>query len=320
MEKEYSFSILIKMEKKELSQLRICVEKTNQKFIEKDGKKFTAAYLKDQVWKNVKEITIQFLEEPSKISWTPIKTLEDAKDSEGKKIEMDPLEKKVREIPIKDAIKQIVRERISPLIGISLEFIENGDGMIRISFNPDSGAWSMIGKQAEGVEKGQATMNLGWMDVGTTIHEFLHALGAIHEHQNPNGEPIDWNKEKVYEWAKTTQGWDEKTTDTNIIDKYSVDQIEGSSFDENSIMLYFFPGFLTKNGRGTHQNLRLAETDIEWLKKIYPGGVGYKFSETKKKKKKIFLIFILIILLIFLIFFGYIGIKYIWKKIIQRKK
>ena len=38
-------------------------------------------------------------------------------------------------------------------------------------------------------------------------------------------------------------------------------------------MLYFFPGDLTLDGIGTHQNLRLSAYDVEYLSKIYPNGI-----------------------------------------------
>ena len=33
----------------------------------------------------------------------------------------------------------------------------------------------------------------------TIIHEFGHALGMIHEHQNPLNNSLQWNTDKVYQ-------------------------------------------------------------------------------------------------------------------------
>jgi ATP-dependent Zn protease len=117
-------------------------------------------------------------------------------------------------------------------------------------------------------------MNLGWFDVPTTIHEFGHVLGMIHEHQNPYGQTIKWDEKKVLEWAKETQGWSEQTTRDNIINKYDKNSINGSSFDPLSIMLYFFPASLTLNNIGTKQNFRLSEQDVLWIDKIYHNDNG----------------------------------------------
>jgi hypothetical protein len=93
----------------------------------------------------------------------------------------------------------------------------------------------------------------------------------IHEHQNPKNNNIEWNDKKVYQWAKITQGWDEKRTYENIIEKPS-EQINGSSYDPESIMLYFFPAELTKNNKGTNQNLFWSPKDIIYLGiDVYPG-------------------------------------------------
>ena len=113
-------------------------------------------------------------------------------------------------------------------------------------------------------------MNLGWFDVATVIHEFGHVLGLVHEHQNPRGA-IDWNIDKVYDYYENDPfDWSEERINTNIINKYDKEQINGSEFDPCSIMLYFFPANITNNGVGQHQNLRLSGTDIKYISEQYP--------------------------------------------------
>ena len=92
----------------------------------------------------------------------------------------------------------------------------------------------------------------------------------IHEHQNPRGETIKWDTNKLYSWTLTTQGWDKEKTKVNIIDKYNIDNINGSDYDPLSIMLYFFPANLTTNNKGSYQNLRLSGLDVIWINKMYP--------------------------------------------------
>ena len=134
-------------------------------------------------------------------------------------------------------------------------------------------AWSYVGTDINNNNpENRPTMNFGWFDVATVIHEFCHALGMIHEHQNPYGTEIDWNLSALYQWAQETQGWDENQTDTQIIDKYNQNDINGSDFDPCSVMLYFYPANLTNNNVGTSQNLRMSPVDMEWLAKQYPGG------------------------------------------------
>jgi hypothetical protein len=90
----------------------------------------------------------------------------------------------------------------------------------------------------------------------------------LHEHESPYGG-IKWNRQAVYTWARETQGWDEETTDENILNTYATNEISGSVFDPDSVMLYFFPASLTLNNQGTKQNLRYSKTDLEWLASTY---------------------------------------------------
>jgi hypothetical protein len=115
-------------------------------------------------------------------------------------------------------------------------------------------------------------MNLGFMDGGTTAHEFGHAIGLAHEHQNPSGG-IQWNEEVVLrELAKAPNFWDEATARHNVLRKYSADQVNGTKFDPESIMLYFFPAEWTLNGIATKANETLSATDGQFIAgaKMYP--------------------------------------------------
>ncbi len=126
---------------------------------------------------------------------------------------------------------------------------------IRIKFDENDGAWSYIGTDCRVIPVNEPTMNLGFLDGGTAAHEFGHAIGLAHEHQNPKGG-IEWNEDVVIaELAKPPNSWDEATTRHNVLNKYSADQIMGTEFDPDSIMLYFFPASWTKNGIGTSRTM-----------------------------------------------------------------
>jgi hypothetical protein len=270
-------------------QLRICVEQTlphQQAEIDKLCDKcnsqqhaqiLRAAYLKRNIWPLKRDdgsptvITIQFLEDGNSVDWTPLSSLE-GRDQNGNPIQPDPLNNELfRKVSPREMVETVVRKRIMPIIGLKLKFVDQ-EGMIRISFDPQQGAYSQLGTACLGVQAGKPTMNLGWLDVGTVTHEFLHAIGAVHEHQNPRGRDIEWNEQRLFEWSKNTQGWNKKTTTTNIINTYELDQINGSTYDPHSVMLYFYPGYLTSDNKGTSQNVRLSPMDVVWMQKIYPGG------------------------------------------------
>lgn len=67
------------------------------------------------------------------------------------------------------------------------------DAEIRIAFDPTDGAWSYVGTDCKKIPQGEPTMNLGFFDGGTAGHEFGHAIGLGHEHQNPAGGWDDEN-------------------------------------------------------------------------------------------------------------------------------
>lgn len=69
------------------------------------------------------------------------------------------------------------------------------------NFNVDSpgGSWSYIGTDAITIPVESFTMNFGFMDQPTVMHEFGHALGLIHEHQSPFKGGFEWNKKEVRE-------------------------------------------------------------------------------------------------------------------------
>ncbi len=73
------------------------------------------------------------------------------------------------------------------------------------------------------------------------LHEFGHALGLIHEHQNPLGT-IKWNKPAVvHDLSGPPNNWDQATIDHNMFEAYPAAEIDGTKLDKTSIMMYPIP-------------------------------------------------------------------------------
>lgn len=148
---------------------------------------------------------------------------------------------------------------------LKFEFTNAPDADIRIAFNPNDGAWSYVGTDAKSISQNEPTMNLGWQDEAVILHEFGHAIGLGHEHQNPSGG-IEWNEEIVIrDLGGPPNNWSEPQVRHNVLNKYSADQIRGTTFDRDSIMLYFFPDSWVLNGEGTKENSILSDIDKSFI-------------------------------------------------------
>lgn len=148
---------------------------------------------------------------------------------------------------------------------------------IRISFQY-RGSWSVIGSTAKNVPKSQPTMNFGWLNPGVSdeeakrviMHEFGHALGLIHEHQNPIND-IKWNKPAVIaDLSGPPNNWDLQTIEHNMFEQYPSNEIAGTKLDWHSIMLYPIPKSWTLDGKSAGLNNGLSQEDRNFIAKQYP--------------------------------------------------
>jgi hypothetical protein len=161
--------------------------------------------------------------------------------------------------------------------GLPFRFVESGPAEIRVSFVLNGRSWSYIGNSAERVSPKDATMNFGWFSDATpdvevrrtTLHEFGHALGLVHEHQSP-GAAISWNKQAVYKYYEVHFEWNENKVNDNIFTKYSVARTQYGKYDPTSIMHYPIPKEFTTDGTSVDWNTELSLMDKAFVRKLYP--------------------------------------------------
>jgi astacin (peptidase family M12A)/pre-peptidase len=175
----------------------------------------------------------------------------------------------------KDMVKQFAPEWTEHA-NLKFEFTDDPRADIRVQFDANDGAWSYVGTDNKNIPLHAATLNLGWQDQGVILHEFGHMIGLSHEHQNPEGGII-WNEQVVIDdLAGPPNFWTEQQTRHNVLNKYSADQLHGTTFDINSVMLYSFPDEWTQNTGATPSNDDLSQLDKAFVRSavMYPGLPG----------------------------------------------
>lgn len=161
---------------------------------------------------------------------------------------------------------------------IKFEFGTSDDAEIRISLTPDYTSWSAIGKSCLSItDQLQPTMNFGWFNAftshteirRTTLHEFGHALGCIHEHQSSESA-IKWDinaiKRAYIAGAKKTEEW----VNINILNSFPATSLTNSSYDPLSIMHYPVEAAYTLNKIGVGLNTELSPMDKRFIQTCYP--------------------------------------------------
>jgi hypothetical protein len=165
---------------------------------------------------------------------------------------------------------------------LKLKFVATGSADIRISFHADTGSWSAVGRDALNQSyfpTHQPTMNYGWLRDNSSaaeysrvvLHEFGHALGCVHEHQQPKFSR-KWNVQAVMTYFQGPPNyWSPAEIKHNVLSKYSPHGVSATNYDPKSIMLYSFDGALFADGLGpTNSNTKLSAYDINMIGQLYP--------------------------------------------------
>lgn len=208
--------------------------------------KSKGAILKDAAWQPGETVTVSFLDG-------------------------DPaLHKRVREMA--------ERWTAPGMANLAFVFANHNNTDVRISFQY-KGSWSLLGKYCRRrTDTSQPTMNFGWLKPDSpddvlrrvVLHEFGHALGFIHEHQNPLNS-IKWNRDAVIaDLSGPPNKWTSQEIEENMFEQPSAHEVHGTPVDKSSIMMYPIPASWTKDGFNVGLNTDLSQTDRDLAKQVYP--------------------------------------------------
>jgi len=202
--------------------------------------------------------------------------------------------------------KETRRDCMSPSTGFS---------QIRVSFGGE-GYWSLVG--TDSVKKAnqyQPSLNLEGFDTefsgfngfttanvvansapdmkATILHEFGHAIGLLHEHQNRNlncwNEIIKDGPNGAYAYfRKPPNGWSKDKVDRNLGIATAVDPGSTSGApDPASIMMYRLPATILRGGASNkcfidRKNIAVSRLDQQWVASFYPHGASEPINEASQ--------------------------------------
>jgi serralysin len=181
---------------------------------------------------------------------------------------------------VQKRVKQAALVWTAPLMAnLKLVFLRSKTkGDVRITFKYP-GSWSVIGTTCKTIkDRKQPTMNFGWLTPTTpeeelrrvVLHEFGHALGLIHEHQNPLN-PIKWNKPQVIQdLSGPPNNWTPDVIEFNMFHPFAVNETNATPLDRTSIMMYPIPAKWTLDGFCSGLNTDLSPMDKQFIRTQYP--------------------------------------------------
>jgi hypothetical protein len=151
-------------------------------------------------------------------------------------------------------------------------------GQVRISRKAGDGYWSYLGTDILSIAADKPTMNLDSFSMTTPDSEFYrvvrhetgHTLAFPHEHMRSeivNG--ID--REKAITYFMSTQGWSRDKVIAQVLTPLNDSAlIETAHADPNSIMCYWLPAQIMKNGVAVPGGKDIDAQDAQFANQVYP--------------------------------------------------
>ena len=180
---------------------------------------------------------------------------------------------------LKAKVRNVAETWTGPnMANLFFNWVDGTEADIRIAFKQGAGSWSYLGTVCRQIAHPEATMNYGWLTPDSpdhelervVLHEFGHALGLIHEHQNPEGG-IDWNEAAVkVDLSGPPNNWTIEQIRTNVLDHYDPEAVISTPVDPDSIMMYPIPQSWTNDGFSADLNAGLSNNDKRLIREVYP--------------------------------------------------
>jgi hypothetical protein len=161
----------------------------------------------------------------------------------------------------------------------NVQFVETDtDPEVRIARTPGDGFWSYLGTAILSIDPDEPTMNLDSFTMDTpdrelhcvVRHETGHTMGFPHEHMR--GELVNRiDAKKAIKFFQETQGWTEEEVRQQVLTPLEESSLFGTiRADQNSIMCYQIPAFLTKDHQPIIGGMDIDQSDFEFVAKVYP--------------------------------------------------
>lgn len=171
--------------------------------------------------------------------------------------------------------KALFREAMAEWLkyaNLGVNYVESGQADVRVAFAPQHQSWSYVGTTALRVDPDRPTITLGYPlsysgARASYLHEIGHALGLVHEFQNPQARGI-WKREAVYAHFGRTAGWPRAVVDQML---FSTQAYPGMrALDRRSVMGFAIPGELTRDGQAFIPGNGLSPSDRAYIAGLYP--------------------------------------------------
>lgn len=179
---------------------------------------------------------------------------------------------------------------------LTFDFVDyECDADVKLAFNwgDEKTVWSEIGTDCKIIAQDQPSANLVLYrnieeEINTKsfrqqiLNTFGHIIGLINEHQGSDSQ-VKLDPIKAGEELKKRMWSDKRIND--FLNMYDEASLNSSEFDPESVMLWYFPTYITQDGKHTSFNCELSKIDISFIRTMYPGQIPKEVELVFKLQK-----------------------------------